>query len=136
VRTRVIVVDDDDISRRGLGELLADHPALDVGGVLSLHAALEWDGHWHDVDVVIVDAAEKGRLDDHGAGVAVVEHVRRMAARHTPVIIVVTGHFFDDAVRRRMREADADFIYHRSEVQDTASLYAAILHPDAARAGH
>jgi CheY-like chemotaxis protein len=135
VSTRVVVVDDDDISQRGLGELLADHPAIDVAALLSHDGALEWEGNWHDIDVVIVDAADERRHDDHFAGVAVVEHVRRSSGEHPPVIIVVTGHFFDDAVRRRMREADADFFYHRSEVQDTASLYAAVLHPDSARMG-
>jgi DNA-binding NarL/FixJ family response regulator len=133
VRTRVIIVDNDDISRRGLGELLADHPAIDVGAVLSHDAALAWDGSWQKVDVVIVDATDEGRGDDGPAGVAVVKHVRRRAGPHTPVIIAITGQFFDDAVRRRMREADADFIYHRSEVQDTDSLYAAVLSLDGAR---
>ena len=135
MRARVIVVDDDEVSRRGLGEILADHPAIEVGGVLSHHAALTWDGNWHDVDVVIVDAGDERRLDDHCPGVEVVEHVRRAAGTHFPVIIAITGQFFDDAVRSRMREADADFLYHRSEVQDSASLYAAVLHPDAARVG-
>jgi hypothetical protein len=63
----------------------------------------------------------------------VVEHVRQVAGGRTPVIIVVTGQFFADGVRRRMREAEADFIYHRAEVQDSASLYGAVLHPEAAR---
>jgi CheY-like chemotaxis protein len=135
VRTRVVVVDDDDISRRGLGELLADHPSIDVAALLSHDTALAWEGNWQEVDVAIIDAADERRADDHFAGVAVVEHVRRMSPTPAPLIIVVTGHFFDDAVRRRMREADADFFYHRSEVQDTASLYAAVLQPDAARQG-
>jgi DNA-binding NarL/FixJ family response regulator len=135
VRTRVIVVDDDDVRRRGLAELLDDHPAIDVGGMLSRQAALAWAGNWDDVDVVIVDVAQEPRLDDRGAGVAVVEHVRRQAGPTHPVIIVVSGHFFDDGLRRRMREAAADFIYHRSEVQDTGALYSAVLHPDGARAG-
>jgi hypothetical protein len=48
-------------------------------------------------------------------------------------VIVLTGHFFDDAVRRRMREAEADFFYHRSELQESADLYRAILQPELAR---
>jgi DNA-binding NarL/FixJ family response regulator len=132
VRTRVVIVDNDDISRRGLGALLADHPAIDVGGMLSHDAAMAWES-WHDVDVVIVDATDERRGDDDPAGVAVVKRVRQMAGSPTPVIIAISGHIFDDAVRRRMREADADFFYHRSEVQDTASLYAAVLSLDGAR---
>ena len=57
MRTRVIVVDDDGVSRRGLGALLADHPAIEVEGMLSRHGALTWDGNWRQVDVVIIDAA-------------------------------------------------------------------------------
>ena len=132
MRTRVVIVDNDDSSRRGLGQRLADHPAIDVGGMLSHDAALAWES-WRDVDVVIVDATDARRGDDQPAGVAVVKHVRHMAGSPTPVIIAITGHFFDDAVRRRMREADADFFYHRSEVQDSATLYAAVLCPDGAR---
>lgn len=135
MRTSVVVVDDDDISRRGFGEVLADHDDIDVVGMFSHEAAMRWDGPWRAVDVVIVDAADERRTDDHFAGVAVVERVRRMSDDRSPVIIVVTGHFFDDAVRRRMREADADFFYHRSELQDAASLHAAVLRPDAARVG-
>jgi CheY-like chemotaxis protein len=135
VRTRVVVVDDDDVSRRGLGELLADHAEIDVVGMFSHDGALNWTGSWSTVDVVIVDAADERRTDDHFPGVAVVEQVRRVSAGRSPIILVVTGHFFDDAVRRRMREADADFFYHRSELQDTAALHAAVLRPEAARVG-
>jgi DNA-binding NtrC family response regulator len=135
VRTRVVVVDDDDISRRGFGEILADHGDIDVVGMFSHDDALRWTGSWSTVDVVIVDAADERRTDDHFAGVAVVERVRQMSSDRAPVVIVVTGHFFDDAVRRRMREADADFFYHRSELQDTVALCAAVLRPDAARVG-
>ncbi|MCQ0016606.1 hypothetical protein [Actinomadura madurae] len=45
----------------------------------------------------------------------------------------MTGHFFDDAVRRRMREARADFFYHRSDMADAEALRAAVLRPDLAR---
>jgi DNA-binding NarL/FixJ family response regulator len=43
MRKRVVVVDDDDISRRGLTELLADRPELIVAGSLVHDEALEWD---------------------------------------------------------------------------------------------
>ncbi len=135
MRTRVVVVDDDDISRRGLGELLADHPEIEVTDVLSHDAAMTWNGDWSATDVVIVDAADERRTDDQFAGVGVVQHVRRMTPGTDVLIIVITGHFFDDAVRRRMREAQADFFYHRSEVQEADALYAAVLCPGAARSG-
>jgi CheY-like chemotaxis protein len=135
MRKRVVVVDDDDISRRGLTELLADRPEIEVAGSLVHDDALEWDGEWNSVDIAIVDAADSRREDDHFPGVGVVDHIRRRRSREQTMVIVLTGHFFDDAVRRRMREAQADFFYHRSELQESADLYRAILHPERERFG-
>lgn len=129
--TRVTVIDDEDISRRGLAELLAEHPQLELVAVLRHHEALEltdWDG----VDVAVVDAADERHSTDHFPGVAVVEHLR--ACRTSGLtIIVLTGHFFDDALRRRMHEARADFFYHRSDFASADQLYEAVLHPERAR---
>ena len=135
MRKRVVVVDDDDISRRGLTELLADRPELEVAGSLVHDEALEWDSEWDTIDIAIVDAADSRRDDDHFPGVGVVDHIRRRRSRDQTMVIVLTGHFFDDAVRRRMREAQADFFYHRSELQESADLYEAILHPEQPRSG-
>jgi CheY-like chemotaxis protein len=135
MRKRVVVIDDDDISRRGLTELLADRPELEVAGSLVHDEALEWDAEWDTIDIAIVDAADSRRADDHFPGVGVVDHIRRRRSSDQTMVIVLTGHFFDDAVRRRMREARADFFYHRSELQESADLYEAILHPEKARSG-
>jgi DNA-binding NarL/FixJ family response regulator len=135
VQKRVVVVDDDDISRRGLVELLAERPELEVAGSMVHDDALEWDAEWDTIDIALVDAADCRRNDDHFPGVGVVDHIRRRRSREETTVIVLTGHFFDDAVRRRMREAQADFFYHRSELQESADLYRAILHPEQARAG-
>jgi DNA-binding NarL/FixJ family response regulator len=135
MRKRVVIVDDDDISRRGLAELLADRPELEVAGSFVHDDALGWDSEWDTIDIAIVDAADSRRDDDHFPGVGVVDHIRRRRSREETMIIVLTGHFFDDAVRRRMREAQADFFYHRSELQESADLYQAVLHPDQARSG-
>lgn len=135
MRKRVVVVDDDDISRRGLTELLADRPELEVAGSLAHDEALEWTTEWDRVDIALVDAADSRRDDDHFPGVGVVDHIRRRRSRDEIMVVVLTGHFFDDAVRRRMREAQADFFYHRSELQDSADLYQAVLHPEQARSG-
>lgn len=128
--TNVVVVDDDDISRRGLASLLADSPDVTVRAALSHDDALRWTTEWDDVDVVLVDAADERRADDQFPGVAVVEQIRRGRTPAQPTIVVATGHFFDDAVRRRMREARADAFYHRSELADVAALYDAVLRPD------
>jgi CheY-like chemotaxis protein len=135
MRKRVVVVDDDDISRRGLTELIADRSELEVVGSLVHDEALEWDAEWDAVDIAIVDAADSRRDDDHFPGVVVVDHIRRRRSREQTMVIVLTGHFFDDAVRRRMREAEADYFYHRSDLQDSADLFRAILHPEKERSG-
>ncbi len=130
---RVVVVDDDDINRRGMASLLAEERAIDVVASLTHAEALATPGLWDGVDVVLVDAADERSRVDHFPGVAVVEEVRRHRPRGQTVIVVITGHFFDDAVRRRMREAQADFYYHRTEVGDADSLRNAVLHQDAQR---
>ncbi len=132
--TRVIVVDDDDIIRRGSGEVLADHPDIEVTALLTHKEALQWSD-WSLPDVVIVDAADERESTDQFPGVGVVERIRRGDGDRQPLIVVITGHFFDDAVRRRMREARADFFYHRSEVQDAGALHAAVLQSGVGRDG-
>ncbi|WP_158088627.1 hypothetical protein [Thermoactinospora rubra] len=130
---RVVVVEDDDISRRGMASLLADHPRVRVVAALDHGRALEWAEEWsaHEVDLAIVDAADERRRDDQFPGVAVVEAIRRHRTAGQTRIMVVTGHFFDDALRRRMREARADLFYHRAQLADVAVLYEAVLaaHP-------
>ena len=128
---RVVVVDDDDINRRGMASLLAEDRTIDVVASMTHEDALARPSLWDGVDVVLVDAADERSRADQFPGVAVVEEVRRHRRREQTVIVVITGHFFDDAVRRRMREAQADFYYHRTEVGDARSLRNAVLHPDA-----
>jgi CheY-like chemotaxis protein len=131
--TRVVIVDDDDINRRGIASLLAEHAGIEVAASVTHAAALGRCDLWEGVDVVVVDAADERNPGDHFPGVAVVEAVRRHRSRQETVVIVITGHFFDDAVRRRMREAQADFYYHRAELGDAAALRDAVLHPDSYR---
>jgi DNA-binding NarL/FixJ family response regulator len=120
-----VIVDDDDLSRRGLSELLGDRPELQVLDSLNHEQAVQ-NPRWDAVDVAVVDAAD-ARLDgDQFPGVAVVENIRAKHGENTTVI-VMTGHFFDDALRRRMREAGADYYYNRIELQDSAALYQAVL---------
>ncbi|MEU7857376.1 hypothetical protein [Nonomuraea sp. NPDC049141] len=124
---RVVVVDDDDISRTGIVAILSGTPGVEVVAGLDHRAAAGWS--YEGVDVVLVDAADERRPDDHFPGVAVVEAVRRVRSRRQTTVIVLTGHFLDGAVRRRMREARADYFYHRSQLGDAARLRAAVLSP-------
>lgn len=121
-----MIVDDDDISRHGLAAILSAAADLDVIAVLDHVRALAWDG-WQQADVVLVDAADERRADDQFPGVAVVQAIRASGARAT--VIVLTGHFFDGAIRRRMKEAKADYFYHRSELADAAVLLAVVRDP-------
>lgn len=126
---RLVVVDDDDISRAGITTILGAAPGLEIVAALDHDAAAAWGERWRGVDVVLVDAADERRDDDHFPGVSVIECVRRHRDRRQTRIIVLTGHFFNGALRRRVREAGADFFYHRSELADSAALRDAVLRP-------
>lgn len=128
----MVVVDDDDVSRKGMAALLAEHPAIDVRASLRHSEAMRWEG-WDEVDVALVDAADDRAEGDQFPGVAVVQGIRKGRQPGRVRVVVVTGHFFDDAVRHRMREARADFFYHRSEVADVERLYDVVLNPCADR---
>jgi CheY-like chemotaxis protein len=129
---RVMVVDDDDINRHGMAGLLASDERVAVAATLSHVDAMVWAGDWSLVDVALVDAADDRADGDQFPGVGVVERMRRQASRRLTVV-VVTGHFFDDAIRRRMWEAGADFFYHRSELADRRVLLRVVLEPEACR---
>jgi CheY-like chemotaxis protein len=124
----VAIVDDDDLSRAGIEVVLARDRRLDVRVALNHDQALTTSS-WVGVDVVIVDAADERREDDHFPGVDVVELVRRNRTPEETTIIVITGHYFDDAVRKRMREARADLFFHRTEVQDADYLCEVVADP-------
>jgi CheY-like chemotaxis protein len=131
-RVRVVVVDDDAVNRHGMAALLSASEQISLVAALDHDDALAVGDMWQDTDVAVVDAADHRRTADQFPGVAVVEHIRRHATSRLTVI-VVTGHFFDDAVRRRMREARADFFYHRADMADAQALYDAVLRPEEAR---
>lgn len=129
---RVVVVDDDAVNRNGMAALLSASEEIRLVAALDHDDALAVTNIWAETDVAVVDAADHRRSCDQFPGVAVVEH----AKQHGPAkltVIVVTGHFFDDAVRRRMREARADFFYHRADMADVNALYDAVLRPEAVR---
>ncbi|MFF5207836.1 response regulator [Streptosporangium sp. NPDC000396] len=123
---RLVIVDDDDINRHGLAAILSIAPGLQVVAGLDHERAMAWQG-WPRIDVALVDAADERRADDHFPGVAVVETIRTTSP--DTVVIVITGHFFDGAIRRRMKEARADYFYHRGELADAAVLVATVRDP-------
>lgn len=131
---RVAIVDDDDISRRGVAELLREHPDVSVVAVMTHDEALQAEVSWDGVDVVLVDAADPRRTDDQFPGVAVVSAVRAQAAPGV-TIVVLTGHYLDDALRTRMREARADFFVYRDEIQSVDRLHELVMRPPPQHAG-
>jgi hypothetical protein len=85
---------------------------------------------WRDIDVVVLDAADEGRLGDQFPGVRVVRYIRTRQVERRPTIVVVTGHFFDDGLRHRMAEAKADFFFLRSEFRSAEKLTDVVLNPE------
>jgi len=132
---RVAVVDDDDVNRRGLVGLLDDQSEIQVVAALTHDQALTWGKEWDQVDVAIVDACDERQPEDHFPGVAVVEGIRRHRTSEQTRVIIRTGQFFDDAVRRRMGEARADYFFHRSELQDASDIRDVVLRPERFRRG-
>jgi DNA-binding NarL/FixJ family response regulator len=108
-------VDDDEVARRGFVDILSGDPRVGSVVAASHDVATRWRDEWTGVDVVLVDAVDEGRDDDQFPGVRVVEQVRAMACRQ-PTVIVLTPYFSDDALRRRMREARADYFCRRAEL--------------------
>jgi CheY-like chemotaxis protein len=128
----VVIVDDDVVNRLGMGVLLVAFGQVQLIASINHEDALARLDFWNDVDVVVVDAADHRREFDQFPGVTVVQHIRRHAGDR-PAIIVVTGHYFDDAVRRRMHEARADSFYHRADMAAEGALISAVLCPEARR---
>jgi hypothetical protein len=134
-RQRIAVIDDNLITRNGDVVALAAHPLIDVVAAVDHDESLTWpDDQWAELDAVLVDAARpfddenRYRDDDHFPGVGVVLRAREV--RPDLLVIVVTGRFFDDGLRRRMKEAGADFFYFRDHLRAPEHLHRAVLEPD------
>jgi CheY-like chemotaxis protein len=127
--TRLAVIDDDDINRLGMTQVLNRSPDIEVIASLTHREALEGDD-WLGADVVVVDAADCRMERDQFPGVAVVARARRWRGRgQRPTIVVITAHFFNDAVRCRMREAGADLFHYRGDLLSAGALREAVLLP-------
>jgi DNA-binding NarL/FixJ family response regulator len=121
------VIDDDDVNRSGLCVVLDASPHITVVGSLTHREALAERALWNAVEVVIIDPADHRRDGDQFPGVAVVHGIRAVRPPGELIVIVITGHYFDDALRRRMREARADFFYHRADAADADRLREIVL---------
>ncbi len=133
--TRVVVVDDNQLTLPGFLQALDGSPHVELVAGLNHDEALAWDGDWTDVDALVVDAADEGRAGDQFPGVAVVRTVRGAAAGDGPLIVVVTGHYLHDGLRHRMAAAGADFYFLRADLRTPEALLDVVLHPDRHRRG-
>lgn len=124
---RVVVVDNDDVNRGGLTVVLGASPHITVVAAVTHQEAMDRETLWHDADVVIIDPADYRQEGDQFPGVAAVRQIRAIRSSGDLIIIVITGHYFNDALRRRMREAQADYYYHRADVADAARLREIVL---------
>ena len=112
---------------------LAGNAGLVVVAEMTHAAVASWPDAWTDVDVAIVDGTDIRRADDQFPGVGVVRHIRALS--DATLILVVTGFYFEDALRWRMKEAGAHFFYHRTELALDDALVNAVIHPERARRG-
>jgi DNA-binding NarL/FixJ family response regulator len=132
-KVRVVIVDNEAIGRLGMKAVLSADARIEVVAVVDHDESLQRRQSWADIDVAIVDAADDQLSGDQFPGVAVVQAMRAQRPPGKLSIVVITGHFFDDALRRRMREAKADYFYHRSALAEPAKLLAAVLAPPVAQ---
>ena len=88
---------------------------------------------WRSVDVVLLDAADESRSGDQFPGVGIVRRIRAEADVDRPVVIVVTGHYFHDGLRHRMRAAGADLFFLRSDIRSNEELIDIVVNPSSYR---
>lgn len=132
---RVVLVDDNELTRAGYAEILRTSPGIELVAAVGHADALAWTEEWAAVDVAIVDAADEGSERDQFPGVAVVRRARACQGRGRPTVVVVTGHFMNDGLRHRMHEAQADFFFLRADLRSADALRDVVLHPERHRRG-
>lgn len=125
---RVAIIDDDGWVRRGRAVALQEQ-GIATPLVLDPTEALVLEGEdWAAIDVALVDAKDENADFDLYVGVAVVEHLRRVAPDEL-TIVVITGHVLDDVLRLRMAEAGADWLYGHADVRTPDDLASIVREP-------
>ncbi|HXG21715.1 MAG TPA: response regulator [Methylomirabilota bacterium] len=101
IQKRILVVDDDQISREGVAEVLSDE-GYEVAVAADGHEAIALLASFHP-DLVLTDLRMPG-LD----GVGVLQHIKHVSPA-TPVIIF-TAHVLIDAQREAQRLGAQDYL--------------------------
>ena len=127
-------MDDNELTRRGLADTLAEHAGIEVAGSINHVEAREWTRRWENVDIVLLDAADPYASGDQFPGVRTVYEVRAHERNHV-IVVVVTGQYLHSGLRRRMWEAGADYFYYREHLRQPDTLYEVVLHPRPEEAG-
>jgi CheY-like chemotaxis protein len=128
-----VVIDDNELNLPGFERAFGQRAEIELVAACDHEAALAWAGDWASVDVVVLDAADEDRVGDQFPGVAVVRRIRASAGSGAPVVVVVTGHYFHDGLRHRMRAAGADLFFLRSDIRSNEALVDIVLQPGSYR---
>lgn len=127
-----MLIDDNELTLDAFAAPLRRCAGVDLVAAVGHTDALAIES-WSDIDVVVLDAADEKRVGDQFPGVGVVRHIRARQGLARPVIAIVTGHFQNDGLRRRMAEVDADFFFHRANLRSVDILTDFVLDPDVYR---
>src|SRR3954451_2522323 len=129
-RRRVVIVDNDAITRAGTRAVLEQNDEIELVAVVDHDTAMAFGAGWDRGDVAIVDAAAARRpAVDQFPGVAVVRSIRARRASPDLTVVVLTGQSLHPGLRRRMWEAGADFFYGRDEGMTEDELIQVVLRP-------
>ncbi len=126
---RVVIIDDNAITAYGAETLLAPDPRIDVVATLTHAEAMAATLAWESIDVVLLDVTDPDQPDQF-PGIAVARKIRAIAPGPAPSLVVLTDRFAHEGLRRRLREAKADFCFLREDVRAKLDLCELVMHPE------
>jgi DNA-binding NarL/FixJ family response regulator len=130
--TRVLIVDDDDLMRAGLAELLGSDPTIEVVGRAATGREAVHSARRLDPDVVLMDV----RMPDMD-GITATAEITRAGCRARVVMLTTYEH--DDYIFRSLRAGASGFLLKRTRPEDliaavhTIAAGDALLSPSVAR---
>jgi len=133
VGRRVVVLDDDELLRRGECSAFREADDFELVGCAATSEAVTWTEQWEDVDVVVVDAYDPRHGFDRFVGVEVVDHLRSLDLPTQPEVFVVGVQSDNPYLTVRLAEAGADHVHRREGIRSAAELLDAVRHPDPGR---
>lgn len=127
---RVVVIDDDHWKRTAMAQELDADPRIGVVGIIDQDEAILWPRErWNDVDVAIVDVFDENAPSEIGtdvfSGISALDRLRDLPVR----TFAITPHCQHPLIQLRIHQAQADWLYHRWEVNDPDRLVSALLDP-------